>query len=130
MTRYVAAAAAVFGITVSSASHATGGLACRPLNGAGPSLNLVIGHGIPSGLVSVTLTERARSISTFDKPQVIAIDQSWINSQIVWLDLVDVRSGVRVVRLRASSAKRSRIPAYTGTLARHGRITRVRCIES
>lgn len=127
MTRHAIIALVV--MLASGPAHATGGLLCRPIRGAGPSLSLVIGHGIPSLLVGVNVNDGKGWFSTMDKPQVIAISRNWIDEQIVWLDLVDVRTGARVVCLRATSdGKRSY--AYSGTLSRRGRVTRVRCIEN
>lgn len=68
MTKHAFVVGALVGIAASSPGHATGGLVCRPISGRGPSLSLVIGHGIPSGLVGVSLNDGKRWISTGDKP--------------------------------------------------------------
>ena len=109
-------------------AFATSGYSCRPVSGAGPSLSLVVGHAVAPAIVSATIRDGRRSLSTAGPNPPLVIAQSWIDGQELRIDLVD-RDVLRFEgRLRARFAPRGR-PA-TGTFSRNGRIQRVRCVES
>ncbi len=100
-------------------AFATSGLQCRPRSGAGPTLDLVVGHGAGPALVAARLG---------GKPMTVA--QSWIDSRYLWVDLVDANATRYEAKLRAVFQPRLRGRPALGTLVRGGRTYRVRCVES
>ncbi len=110
-------------LAFSSPALATGGFECRPLGGTGPVLNLVLGHTISPRPISVTLRDGDRTIPT-------SLGQSWIDGQILWLDLLDPQALRFEGRLRARFQPRMRGRPAIGTLVRGGRSYRMRCIEA
>ena len=122
-----ALAAATF---VSSPAHATQGLLCRPATGTGPSLNVVIGSGVSSVIVGATLIEGRAARSTMGERAPLAVGQSWIDPQRLWIDLTDANALRYEARLRLLWSGRGRARHLAGTLERNGRVYRVRCIES
>jgi hypothetical protein len=100
-------------------AFATSGLQCRPQGGAGPTVDLVVGHGAGPALVAARLG---------GKPMTVA--QSWIDGRHLWLDLVDSNATRYEAKLRAVFQPRLRGRPAIGTLVRGGRTYRVRCVES
>jgi hypothetical protein len=125
----LATAAALPLLCLSAPALATGGLLCRPVEGTGPALSIVIGHGIGVGVAGANLLEEGRIRSTFKEQDALRVGQSWIDSKRVWLDLVDPRGATYEVRLRADFQPRMRFRPALGTLSRQGRTWRVRCEE-
>jgi hypothetical protein len=110
---------ALLAMAAAAPAFATSGLQCRPTSGAGPVIDLVVGHGAGPALVSARLG---------GKPTTIA--QSWIDSRYLWLDLVDANATRYEAKLRAVFQPRLRGRPALGTLVRGGRTYRVRCTES
>ena len=115
----IAMAAAAAALLGSSPSFATSGLRCTPVAGKGPALDLIIGHGAGSAVVSARLGGQALSIA-----------QSWIDSRYVWLDLTDAPALRYEAKLRAVFQPRLKGRPAVGTLVRNGRTYRVRCVEA
>ena len=120
--RFAIAAAALW---ASSPALATGGFLCSPADGKGPSMSLVIGHGIPGGVVGASLKEDGRWRSTLDPKERIVIDQWWIDRERTWIDIVDRETGGYEARLRV----RNQGFGGSGTLVRKGRTFAVRCFQ-
>ncbi len=100
-------------------AFATSGVQCRPQSGRGPTLDLVVGHGVGPALVAARLDGKA-----------MAVAQSWIDQRYLWLDLVDSNATRYEAKLRAVFQPRLRGRPAIGTLVRAGRTYRVRCVES
>jgi hypothetical protein len=126
----LAPAAALLALCLSAPALATGGLLCRPVSGEGPTLGLVIGHGVGAGIAGANLTEHGQIRSTFKEQDGLHIGQSWIDSQRVWLDLVDANAMRHELKLRALFQPKMRFRPALGTLSGDGRTWNVRCEES
>ncbi len=120
--RYAIAAAA---LCCAAPAFATGGFVCSPANGKGPALSLVIGHGIPGGVVGASLREDGRWRSTHKAGDGIVLDKWWIDRERTWVDLVHAETGVPEAQLRI----RNRAFGGAGTLVRKGRTFAVRCMQ-
>jgi hypothetical protein len=126
MMRIAIAAAAVLAASVAATpAAATQGLNCRPVSGAGPSIDIVIG----AGLVGVSVTERGATLTTMGEGARLAARQSWFDEQRVWIDLTDPNHMRDEGKLRLAWAGRGRARHLAGTFVRNGRLTRVRCQE-
>jgi hypothetical protein len=127
--RYAFAAIA---LACSSPAFATGGLECRPIQGAGPTLHLVIGHAVAPALVSVRMTDGPSYDSGDERmgSKAFAIARSWLDDRLLWVDLADPDLTRFEGRLRATFQPKLRGGAAVGTFVRNGRIWRVRCIEA
>lgn len=117
--------AALLALATASPALATGGFVCSPVNGKGPVISLVIGHGIPSGVVGVNLKERGRWLSTGKPNDGIVLDQSWIDKERTWVDVIHRETGAPEAQLRV----RNQGYGGTGTLVRKGRTYQVRCMQ-
>jgi hypothetical protein len=115
----LATLAALIALPAAAPALATGGLACRPIGGSGPRLDLTIGHGAGPALVG----------ARFDGAP-LAIGQSWIDRRYLWLDLTDPNATRYGAKLRAVFQPRLRGRPALGTLTRGGRSWRVRCVET
>ena len=120
--RYAAAAIA---LACSSPALATGGFLCSPESGEGPSISLVIGHGIPGGVVGVSIKEDGRWLSTYGGKHGFVLDQWWIDRERTWVDLVHPETGLPEAQLRV----RNQGFGGSGTLVRKGRTWKVRCFQ-
>ena len=120
--RYALAAAA---LCASAPALATGGFLCSPADGKGPAISLIIGHGIPGGVIGVAIKEDGRWRSTMTPGEGLVLDQWWIDRERTWVDLVHAKTGAPEARLRV----RNEGFGGTGTLARKGRTYAVRCIQ-
>lgn len=118
---------ALFGMATSA--QATGGLVCRPVSGAGPTLSLVIGRGASSVIAGANLRQGHGWRSTFAKADGLTIAQSWIDEERLLLDLADANAMWFEARLRARFVREGRQRPAIGTLVRSGRTYRVRCVE-
>jgi hypothetical protein len=110
---------ALLALAAASPASATSGLHCRPVAGAGPTLDLVVGHGAGPALVAARIG---------GAPATIA--QGWIDGRLLWVDLVDSGATRYEAKLRAVFQPRLRGRPALGTLVRGGRTWRVRCVES
>jgi hypothetical protein len=86
--RYVLAAAA---LACAGPALATAGIQCRPAQGKGPTLHLVIGHGVTPSLVSVRMTDGLSYNSGNERmgSRGLAIARSWLDDRLLWVDLAD-----------------------------------------
>jgi hypothetical protein len=127
--RYVLAAAA---LACAGPAFATGGILCRPVQGKGPALHLVIGHGVTPSLVSVRMTDGLSYNSGRERmgSQGLAVARSWIDETRLWLDLADPAVTRFEGRLRATFQPKQRGRPAVGTFARNGRTYEVRCVEA
>ena len=114
--RYRVAAAA---LCFATPALATSGLDCRPVSGRGPELSLVVGHGAGPAVAGARLDGRQARVA-----------QGWIDSQRVWVDLVDGQAMRYEAKLRAAFQPKLRGRPAFGTLVRNGRTWQVRCVES
>lgn len=123
-------AAAFSSITLSLAAtpaSATQGQLCRPSAGAGPTVSIVIGS---LGIAGVTVTERGASRTTMGEGAALALRQSWIDEQRLWIDLTDANHMRDEGRLRLQFTGAGRASRLAGTFVRGGRLHRLRCEES
>jgi hypothetical protein len=118
--RYAIAAAA---LCCSAPAFATGGFLCSPVDGKGPAISLVIGHGIPGGVIGAAIREGGRWRSTMTPGEGLVLDQWWIDRERTWVDLVHPQTGASEARLRV----RNQGFGGMGTLVRAGRNYPVRC---
>ncbi|HEX8308434.1 MAG TPA: hypothetical protein VF645_08455 [Allosphingosinicella sp.] len=118
--RYAIAAAA---LCLSAPAAATGGFLCAPTGGEEPAISLVIGHGIPGGVVGAAVKEGGRWRSTMKPGEGLVLDQWWIDRERTWVDLVNRETGAPEAQLRV----RNEGYGGTGTLVRKGRTHQVRC---
>lgn len=124
--RYVLAASL---LAAAVPAHATGGLLCRPLDGDGPSIGLVIGHGTVGGIAGANLIEGERVRSTMGADAPLMLAQAWIDDELLLADLSGPDALEHVARLRARFEPARRGSAASGTLAMGGETFRVRCEE-
>ncbi|HYJ29693.1 MAG TPA: hypothetical protein VEW25_05055 [Allosphingosinicella sp.] len=128
MNPRLAAFALLLAAFAAAPAQATQGLLCRPVSGSGPSLALVLAAG--GGVAGASLIEGRQTRSTFSERDGLAVRQSWIDEQRVWLDLTDLQRENDEGRLRAAFVRRGRYWHVAGTFVRAGRLYRVRCEES
>ena len=124
--RIAFAAAALAAALAATPAAATQGLHCRPSSGSGPTIDTVSS----AQLIGVSVTERGMTRTTMTQNHDIAIRQSWIDEQRVWIDLWDPSSMEDQGRLRLAWAGRGRARHLAGTFVRGGRLYRMRCEES
>ena len=115
--------AALFALALAGPAYATGGFLCSPIGGKGPRISLIIGHGIPGGVVGVALEEGGRWRSTMQPRVPMVLDQSWIDKERTWVDVVHRDTGAPEAQLRVRNQGYGGI----GTLVRKGRTYQVRC---
>jgi hypothetical protein len=120
--RYAIAAAA---LCCSASAAATGGFLCTPTGGRGPAISLVIGHGIPGGVIGAAVREGGRWRSTMKAGEGLVLDQWWIDRERTWVDLVHPETGASEAQLRI----RNQGFGGTGTLVWKGRTYAVRCFQ-
>jgi hypothetical protein len=120
--RYVIAAAA---LCCSAPAFATGGFLCSAVDGKEPAISLVIGHGIPGGVVGAAIKEGGRWRSTMQAGDGLVLDQWWIDRERTWVDIVHPQTGAYEAKLRV----RNQGFGGTGTLVRKGRTYQVRCFQ-
>jgi hypothetical protein len=116
-------------IFLAAPAFATGGFNCRPVSGAGPTLDIAVGHTISARPISVTLREGRTVLTTYGARPPLLVSQSWMDRQHLWLNLVDPTLSRHEAKLRATFNPKSRFSVATGTLVRGGRTYRVRCVE-
>lgn len=109
-----------------SPARATQGVSCRPISGSGPTVGLVIGG---AGLAGVNLTEGGATRTTMGERAPIAVRQSWMDEERIWIDLSDPNFMEDEGRLRLRFAGRGDARHLTGSFVRRGRLYRLRCEE-
>jgi hypothetical protein len=128
--RTIAAAAASLLAGLATPAHATQGELCRPISGSGPTVSIVIGSSVSSAVAGVNLIEGGVVRSSFGENAPIAIAQAWIDRQRLWIDIADADHQRYEAQVRLSWVGRGRARHMAGTIARNGRVYRVRCEES
>ena len=130
--RAIAFLLGVASLGIASPALATGGIDCRPIRGAGPTLHLVVGHVISGGILSVQMTDRISYNSGNQRMGSggIMIGQSWIDERVLWLDLLDPNAERFEGKLRATFQRRRDEWSAVGTFERNGRTYRMRCEEA
>jgi len=118
-------AIAVAALCCSVPAFATGGFLCSPARGEGPAMSLVIGHGIPGGVIGASLREDGRWRSTLEPKDRLVLDQWWIDRERTWVDIVHPETGAPEAKLRI----RNQGFGGTGTLTRKGRTYAMRCFQ-
>ena len=103
---------------VAAPAHASGGLLCRTAGEQPVDLRLVISHTVVSTVVSARLIDQGRDVP-------VALAQSWLEPNIIRVDLTDRTAQRHELRLRATRNGRS----YDGSLWRGGKRHWVRCRE-
>ena len=118
-------------LACASPAFATGGIDCRPTAGRGPTLHLVIGHGVVPSLVSVRMTDGLSYNRGHERmgSRGLAIARSWIDERLLWLDLADPNLTRFEGRLRATFQPKLRGNPAVGTFVRNGRTYPMRCVE-
>ena len=118
---------AVLAIALSASAHATTGLLCTPIAGAGPKLSLIVGA---EGVMGAALYERGRWLLTMDKDAPFTVMRGSINRKHARVDLVSRRANRTKVRLRVRMLPlHPRGISASGTLQRFGRTYRVNCVQ-
>lgn len=119
-------------LACASPALATGGIDCRPVRGGGPTLHLVIGHGVTPALVSVRMTDGLSYNSGSERmgSRGLAIARSWLDDRFLWVDLADPNLTRFEGRLRATFQPKLRGRPAVGTFVRNGRTYNVRCVEA
>lgn len=120
MIKRIAATAALF---LAAPALATGGFECRATDGSGLALAGTVGHGIVTPLVGARLTADGVVRATHGEQPEVAVAQSWIDGERLWLDLVDPQA------LRFEARLRAIVKGYEakGTIVRDGKTHPVRC---
>ena len=119
------AIAAALLASLSTPAFATGGFVCSPEGGEEPAISLVVGHGIPGGVVAANVREGGRWLSTSEPKDGLVLDQWWIDEERTWIDLLHPQTGLSEARLRV----RNQGFGGTGTFVRKGRTYKVRCMQ-
>ena len=118
-------AIATAALCCSAPAFATGGFLCTATTGKEPAISLVIGHGIPGGVIGAAIKEDGRWRSTMTPTDGLVLDQWWIDRERTWVDIVHPETGASEARLRV----RNQGFGGTGTLVRKGRTHAVRCFQ-
>jgi hypothetical protein len=129
------AAAAAAALAWAAPAYATGGMRCAPLRGPGPVLSLGITHGPVAQVFAARLTDGAAEFQTGgfvggESRRPMTVGQSWIDRQVVWIDLLDEQAQNIIGQLRARVQPGARGFVASGTFVRNGRTWRVRCVEA
>ncbi len=123
--RFAAPAAFAVALLAATPAFGTGGLLCKTTQGQPRVISLVIGHGIPSGVVGASLWEKGRWRSTFEPKEGLVVSQSWSDRQLFWVDIIRRDTGAPYAQLRL---KRQGFAA-AGTFTRGSRSLSVRCAD-
>jgi hypothetical protein len=123
--------AAALALTAAAPALATGGFECRPTSGAGPTLIVGIGHGLSQRPFTVWIRDgKSLLAAQASGGGQLALGQTWIDSQYLWIDLLDPNRERFEAKLRATFQAKLKYRPAIGTLAWRGRTYRVRCIEA
>lgn len=109
---------ALLGLGLAGPAHATGGLVCSTAGPRPLQLWLVISHTTVPVIVSARLSDEDQDI-----PVVTA--QSWLDQDVLRVDLVDPNAVRHELRVRAAR----RGDTYDGSVWRNGKRRWVRCRE-
>ena len=124
-----ASLAAVAALAISTPALATGGLQCRTTDRSNIQIDIVVGHGSVSAITGVQMSQgKRRWGGSSGDPLIVA--QSWIDSQRLWLDLVDAEGRRYEAKLRATFNPKFKGRPALGTLVRGGKSYRIRCVEA
>ena len=127
----LAFAAAALLLCAATPALATGGFECRPMSGAGPALIVGIGHGLSLRPFTVWIRDgKSLLAAQGGGGGQLELGQTWIDSQYLWVDLLDSRRERFEAKLRATFQPKLKDRPAIGTLAWRGRTYRVRCIEA
>ena len=123
---------ALASVVVASPASATGGLSCRPVDGAGPTIDVATGRVLVPAILSVTLRE-GRKIMTAgpinsEGKHSLVVGQAWYDPQEVRVDLLDVRQARFEGKLRVRFGTGRFGHVALGSFSRRGRTYRVRCL--
>ena len=126
---------ALAAIAWSAPAYATGGMRCAPVQGSGPVLSLGITHGPVAQVFAARLTDGRTEFQSGgfvggESRRSMIVGQSWIDRQVVWIDLMDAQAQTVIGRLRARVQPGARGFLATGTFVRNGRTWQVRCVEA
>ncbi len=104
---------------------ATGTILCRSTvsPGQGPELSLVVG---PAGIAQAHFSFGVERFTTGVGTDAPIIAQSWLDPDMLKLDIMDANVETRIARL---DTRRRRGSDYLGNLIHRGRSWRVRCSE-
>ncbi len=116
-------------------AHATGGMRCAPARGPGPVLSLGTTHGPVAQVFAARLTDGRTEFQTGgfvggESRRPMTVGQSWIDNQVVWIDLLDEQAQTIIGQLRVRVQPGARGFLASGTFIRGGRTYRVRCVEA
>jgi hypothetical protein len=120
----LALAAALLAATPAAATQ---GQLCRPVAGDGPVIAIVIGS---PGIAGATILDGDRTRTTTGDDRGLALRQSWIDPDRLWIDFTDRGFMTDEGRLRLQPAGAGRSRAFAGSFARGGRVYRMRCEET
>ena len=114
-------------LVAATPAAATQGQLCRPVAGGGPVISIVIGS---LGIAGATIIDGERTRTTMGDDRVLALRQSWIDPDRLWIDFADADFRTDEGRLRLQLTGTGRVRAFAGSFVRRGRIYRMRCEES
>lgn len=119
---------AVLGVTLPASAHATTGLLCTPIAGAGPKLSIIVGA---EGVMGAALFEGGRWLSSYETNGAFTMVKGSLDGRYARVDLVGRGAKRSKVRLRVTMhpSKPPRWVLATGTLRRLGRTYRVDCVQ-
>lgn len=120
--RFAIAAAA---LCCSAPAFATGGFLCISTADTEPAISLVIGHGIPGGVIGASIKDGGRWRSTMKPGEGLVLDRWRIDRERTWVDLVHPETGASEARLRV----RNQGLGGSGTLVWKGRTYAMRCFQ-
>lgn len=112
-------------LSLASPALATSTILCRSTvsPGQGPELSLVIG---PAGIFQAHFSFGEERFTTGVGTDAPIIAQSWLDRDLLKLDIMDANVETRIARLDTTRRGGS---AYLGILIHRGRTWRVRCSE-
>ena len=112
-------------LCAASPALATGTILCRSTisPGQGPELSLVVG---PTGIAQAHFSLGEERFTTGVGTDAPVIAQTWLDRDMLKLDIMDANADSRIARL---DTRRRRGSDYLGILIHRGRTWRVRCGE-
>ena len=123
----VAALALAATLGAATPASATQGQHCTPVGGHGPTVAIVLGS---IGIAGATLIEGDHARTTMGDDRALAMRQSWIDLDLLWIDFTDADYMTDEGRLRLGPSGSGRARAFAGTFERGGRSYRMSCEES
>lgn len=113
-------------LAASSPALASASFECEATDASGAMISGGMARAIAAPLESAELVIDGEAMSTRDDPPRIAIGQSWIDGERLWVDLVDPQLLRFEARLRAATDAAG---DTRGTLTRDGRAYPVICLR-